>query len=844
MAGIHFVDGDRQWTKAHVGMDVPRVGLDVSFCARELGAEDVLVVEDAAADPRFADHPLVAGEPHVRFYAGAALTTPEEGVAIGRLGAFDTEPRPGGLTTGEEATLRDLAALVMETLADRARPRHREEVLESITDAFVAVDSDWRLTYVNERAERMLRRSREELLGAALWEAFPEAVELPFYDKYHRVMEAGEPAAFEAYFPPLQTWFAVNAYPMDEGGLSIYFDDVTARKEQEEALRDSQMLLETAQRIAHLGHWDWDVAAGTVTWSDETFRILGYAPGAIEPSVDAYLDAIPEPDRTRLQELTRRALETGRIEPANRRTEHRVIRPDGTQRIVELEARILDADAEGRPTRLLGTLLDVTDRKRRERELVAAKEQAEEMNRLKTAFLANMSHEIRTPLTSILGFADLLHGELDGPQAELMALIRQSGRRLERTLTSVLDLAQLESQSVEVRAEAVDLAAEVREAVALFRREAKAKGIALEADLPGGSVPAALDQGAVQRILANLISNAVKFTEEGQVRVRLRADERAGEQRAVIAVEDTGIGIEPEQAEGIFEAFRQESEGYSRDYEGVGLGLHITRRLVKLLGGAIELESTEGEGSVFTVTLPRAVPDPGAADPSAADPSAADPGAADLGAADLGASGEEPTANDSLLDTPPCAQAGRPDRPSGAERDSTAEEGPTAKGAPEQGAPEQGAPAQPSPGPDRPPGTAHLLLVDDNRLSRELLPLLLNEIAPDEIAPDEVAPEGNTPAFVVDVAETAEEALTRAAATRYDGFIIDINLGASMNGVDLMQELRARPVYAEAPMVACTAYALPGDREQLLREGFDAYLGKPYRADDLLEALQSMFAAT
>jgi CheY-like chemotaxis protein len=136
------------------------------------------------------------------------------------------------------------------------------------------------------------------------------------------------------------------------------------------------------------------------------------------------------------------------------------------------------------------------------------------------------------------------------------------------------------------------------------------------------------------------------------------------------------------------------------------------------------------------------------------------------------------------------------------------------------------------------------LLVDDNRLSRELLPLLLNEIAPDEIAPDEVAPEGNTPAFVVDVAETAEEALTRAAATRYDGFIIDINLGASMNGVDLMQELRARPVYAEAPMVACTAYALPGDREQLLREGFDAYLGKPYRADDLLEALQSMFAAT
>jgi len=106
MAGIHFVDGDRQWTKAHVGMDVPRVGLDVSFCARELGAEDVLVVQDAAADPRFADHPLVTGEPHVRFCAGAALTTPE-GVAIGRLGVFDTYVRLAGKEDWKE--LRELA---------------------------------------------------------------------------------------------------------------------------------------------------------------------------------------------------------------------------------------------------------------------------------------------------------------------------------------------------------------------------------------------------------------------------------------------------------------------------------------------------------------------------------------------------------------------------------------------------------------------------------------------------------------------------------------------------------------------------------------------------------------
>jgi CheY-like chemotaxis protein len=127
-----------------------------------------------------------------------------------------------------------------------------------------------------------------------------------------------------------------------------------------------------------------------------------------------------------------------------------------------------------------------------------------------------------------------------------------------------------------------------------------------------------------------------------------------------------------------------------------------------------------------------------------------------------------------------------------------------------------------------PSGTVQLLLVEDNELSRELLPLLLSEVAPQ---------------YVVDAAATAEEALTRAAATRYDGFIIDINLGADRNGVDLMRALRAGPIYAETPMMACTAYALPGDEERFLQAGFDAYLGKPYHAEDLLQALETMFAS-
>ena len=236
MAGVHFIDDQCQWAKAQVGLEAETLGLDVSFCAHELGAEEMLVVPDATEDPRFEANPIVTGDPGIRFYAGAALVTPD-GYALGRLCVLDTEPRPEGLDPDEHATLRHLAGVVMDELEYRAQPRHREKILESITDAFYAVDDEWQFTYLNERAEALLQRPREELLGNNVWDEFPEAKELAFYDEYHRAMQTGEAAEFEAYFPPLRTWFEVKAYPMETGGLSVYFNDVTERKDREERLR-------------------------------------------------------------------------------------------------------------------------------------------------------------------------------------------------------------------------------------------------------------------------------------------------------------------------------------------------------------------------------------------------------------------------------------------------------------------------------------------------------------------------------------------------------------------------------------------------------------------------------
>ncbi len=369
-------------------------------------------------------------------------------------------------------------------------------------------------------------------------------------------------------------------------------------------LLEKESLLSESQRIAHIGGWSWDMK-GPINWTNETYRIYGVTPETFTPTVNSFIDRIHPDDRLPMQrwiDAWAKGEEPGELV-------FRTILPDGTVRSLNGRGEV-KRDAENRPIQMAGTVQDITERVQTEQALIIAREMADSANQAKSAFLATMSHEIRTPMNGVIGMVEVLaHSRLSEPQAEAVTTIRASGLALLGIIDDILDFSRIEAGRLELERSAVALPELIESVCDTLLPVVIDKKVELSLFI-SPQVPARVwsDPTRLRQVLFNLAGNAIKFSAgraQQRGRVSLRADFAGGTPpRLVLSITDNGIGIAPETLPQLFTSFTQAEASTTRRFGGTGLGLAICKRLVTLMNGEIDVQSTLGKGSTFTVRLP------------------------------------------------------------------------------------------------------------------------------------------------------------------------------------------------------------------------------------------------
>jgi PAS domain S-box-containing protein len=300
-----------------------------------------------------------------------------------------------------------------------------------------------------------------------------------------------------------------------------------------------------------------------------------------------------------------------RGETPHTNSELRMMCKDGSLKWVLSRGRVVSRTADGQPSRLVGTTIDVSARKALEFQLENARDVAEQANQAKSTFVANMSHEIRTPLNGVIGVAGVLaRTPLSAEQRDMVGLVQSSAKVLERLLSDVLDQSKLEAGDFELQIAPFDLRETIEDAAELMRPRAEDKALSFEVRFePASEGLFRGDAVRICQVVSNLAANAIKFTERGEVRIDVTAkdaDAPDGPTALTIAVSDTGIGFDEETAQRLFGRFVQADGSISRRFGGTGLGLAISKALTERMGGQIDATSSPGVGSRFTVELPLA----------------------------------------------------------------------------------------------------------------------------------------------------------------------------------------------------------------------------------------------
>jgi PAS domain S-box-containing protein len=506
------------------------------------------------------------------------------------------------LTARIQAHLK-LARLRREaTLEVEAARRRNEEILSSISDAFVVYDLEFRFTYVNDRALTFFGKTREELLGRCLWDIYPGWIGTDSYAKLQSAMTERLAVHFESFDETSGRWYESHVYPSDEG-LTDIFEDISERKQAEAALLASerQLRLVTDNIPVFIVYCDPDLRYRFVNhpYAERFGRRPEDILGKRIPDVlgdEAYSAFGEYVDKCLAGQTV--VFEVG-------------IPYSGIGLHYMNCAYVPDLAPDGSVRGFYGLISDVTERKRAEEEIArllaeeqTARTQAEEASRFKDEFLATVSHELRTPLNSMLGWLHLLRlGTLDDESSRsAIEIVHRNAQAQIQLIEDILDVSRIITGKLRLDLRQVDLTSVIRAALDTVRPAAEAKNIQIMATFPALSTTVRGDPNRLQQVAWNLLSNAVKFTPmNGRVVVTMQH----ADAMVHMSVSDTGQGIDPEFLPHVFERFRQGDASTRRTHTGLGLGLAIVRHLVELHGGSVNADSGgQGQGATFTVALP------------------------------------------------------------------------------------------------------------------------------------------------------------------------------------------------------------------------------------------------
>jgi PAS domain S-box-containing protein len=476
------------------------------------------------------------------------------------------------------------------------------EILESIGDAFFAVDRDWTVTYWNNQAEKLMGKMRDEIVGHNLWEMYQEAVGHGFYNHYHHAMQTGEIIHFEEYHPATNNYFEVSVYPSKKG-LSIYFKDVSVRKIAEEQIRISNERFAKAAEATNDAIWDYNLLTGEMFLGNGFKTLFGYDPKA-PYSQEIWMSRVHPDDRSALNSLFNDALH-GKTRKIKFYSEYRYQKNNGEYAFV-VDRGVVIRDDKRNPIRLIGALQDVTRQKEYEASLRQLNEKLK--TRAKELLISNQeleqfayvaSHDLQEPLRMVSSYLKQLekkYGEhLDDKAKKYLYFAVDGAQRMRQIILDLLEYSRVGKANEEIQS--VDINELVSEIELLLRkiiREKKAKIISK--NLPVIETY----RTPLMQIFSNLIGNSLKYAKDDvAAEIEISCVDLGDKWK--FAIKDNGIGIEEEYFNKIFVIFQRLH--HKEEYSGTGMGLAIVKKIIETQGGEIWLDSTIGEGTTFYFTI-------------------------------------------------------------------------------------------------------------------------------------------------------------------------------------------------------------------------------------------------